>query len=61
MRMGKSGSFLGLPYDWRRPTRARFRQRLWNKRDRRVFTPKTFGWGWSINFYELGRRLLGRH
>jgi hypothetical protein len=61
MRMGKSGSFLGLPYDWRRPTRSRFRQRLWNRRDRRVFTPKTFGWGWSINFYELGRRLLGRH
>ena len=59
--MPKSGSFLGLPYDWRRPTRARFRQRLWNGRDRRVFTPKTFGWGWSINFYELRRRLLGRH
>jgi hypothetical protein len=28
--------------------------------DRRIFTPKTFGWGLSINFYELARRLLGR-
>jgi hypothetical protein len=58
--MPRSGTFLGLPYDWRRPTRARVRDRLWNRRDRRVFTPKAFGWGLSINFYELGRRLLGR-
>ena len=36
---------------------ARIKQRSWNPNDRRVFTPKTFGWGYSINFYELGRRL----
>jgi hypothetical protein len=55
--MARFGSFLGMPYDWRRPTRSRFRDRLWNRRDRRVFTPKVFGWGWSINLYELRRRL----
>ncbi|HEX5502079.1 MAG TPA: DUF5808 domain-containing protein [Thermomicrobiales bacterium] len=53
----KSGTFLGLPYDWRRLTWARVKARVWNPRDRRVFTPKAFGWGFTINFYELFRRL----
>jgi hypothetical protein len=48
---------LGIPYDWRAPTMARLRQRWWNPEDRRILTPKTFGWGYAINFYELGRRL----
>lgn len=55
--MRKPGTFLGIPYDWRRPTRARVRQRWWNPDDHRVFTPKAFGWGYDINLRELGRRL----
>jgi hypothetical protein len=58
--MSKTGKFLNIPYDWRRPTRARIKQRWWNAADRRVFTPKTFGWGYDINFRELGRRLSFR-
>ena len=42
-----------LPYDWRRPTRTRFRARLWNRNDPRLFTPRAFGAGWDINFYWL--------
>lgn len=53
----KPGTFLGLPYDWRPLSRPRIKARMWNPRDRRVFTPKAFGWGYSINFYELARRL----
>lgn len=53
----KPRRFLGIPYDWRSPTMARIKERSWNPNDRRIFTPKTFGWGYSINFYELGRRL----
>ena len=41
----------GLPFDWRRPTRARLASRAWNPNDRRLFTPKSFGWGYGINFY----------
>jgi len=55
--MRKAGVFLGIPYDWRPPTPGVLRERLWNPHDRRVFTPKVFGWGWSINFHELFRRL----
>ncbi|MFZ1063551.1 MAG: DUF5808 domain-containing protein [Acidimicrobiales bacterium] len=43
----------GLPYDWRRPTVARAKSRMWNGDDPRMFPPKSFGAGWTINFYWL--------
>ena len=49
--------FLGVPYDWRRPTLARVKSRWWNRRDRRIFTPKSYGWGYDVNLYEVARRL----
>jgi hypothetical protein len=54
------GRFLDLPYDWRRPTRRRLRDELWNPRSRRILVPKAFGWGYGINFAALLRRLLRR-
>lgn len=53
--------FLGIPYDWRFPTWSRFKQRVWNADDRRIFTPKVYGWGWTINGYEVARRLGLKH
>jgi hypothetical protein len=53
----RTGTFLGIPYDWRRPTLRRAKSRWWNVRDRRVFTPKTYGWGYDVNVAELARRL----
>jgi hypothetical protein len=55
--MKLTGTFLGLPYDFRWPTLARFRKRFWNPRDRRLFTPKAFGWGLDLNLHELLCRL----
>jgi hypothetical protein len=52
----KTGKFLGMPYDWRRPTLARAKSRWWNPADARLITPRSFGWGYAINF----ARLLGR-
>ncbi|HEY7035216.1 MAG TPA: DUF5808 domain-containing protein [Thermomicrobiales bacterium] len=57
MRNRKTGTFLGFPYDWRRPTRARFKSRAWNADDDRILTPKSFGWGLTINLHALLRRL----
>ena len=51
--MNKQGKFLGIPYDWRALTSQRFKSRIWNKQDHRLFTPRAFGWGYTINFYEL--------
>ncbi|MBF6062785.1 hypothetical protein IU500_13610 [Nocardia terpenica] len=47
------GTVAGVPYDWRRPTWARLRARWWNRDDPRVFTPKSFGWGFDVNLYRL--------
>jgi hypothetical protein len=49
----RTGRFLGIPYDWRRPTWARFRARTWNPDEPRLFTPRAFGWGYDVNLYRL--------
>jgi hypothetical protein len=52
-----TGTFLGVPYDWRRKGfRSRLKQRWWNPEDPRLFTPKTFGWGYDVNLARLLRR-----
>ena len=53
----KAGKFLGLPYDWRALSISRVKQRMWNANDQRVLTPKVLGWGYTINFYALARRI----
>ena len=52
-----TGKFLGVPYDWRWPTLARYKSRWWNTRDRRIGMPRAFGWGWDFNLAEIARRL----
>ncbi|NEW38556.1 hypothetical protein GV794_23720 [Nocardia cyriacigeorgica] len=47
------GTAAGMPYDWRRPTWARVKARVWNPDDRRLFTPKAFGWGYDLNLHRL--------
>jgi hypothetical protein len=53
---GETGTILGMPYDWRRPTIARARSRLWNPDEPRLFVPRVFGIGWDINCARLLRR-----
>jgi uncharacterized membrane protein len=45
MNAKEPGKFLGVKSRW------------WNRRDRRIFTPKSWGWGYDVNFYEVARRL----
>jgi hypothetical protein len=52
-KRSRTGKFLGVPYDWNRPTKARFKQRMWNADEPRVLTPRSFGWGYDVNFYRL--------
>jgi hypothetical protein len=49
----KSDNILGIPYDFDKPTIARTKSRYWNGTDQRLFTPKVYGAGWTINFYWL--------
>ena len=53
----RTGTFLGVPYDWRRHGfKARLRARWWNPNEPRLFTPRAFGWGYAVNFARLFRR-----
>lgn len=52
----KTGTFLGVPYDWRRPTKKRVTQRMWNANESRILTPRAYGWGYDVNFHRLFHR-----
>ncbi len=52
-----TGTFLGVPYDWRRHGfQARLKERWWNPAEPRLITPRAFGWGYALNFARLFRR-----
>lgn len=53
MNKSRVGTFLRIPYDFRKPTVARLKERWWNSDDKRIFTPRVFGWGFAINFYQV--------
>jgi hypothetical protein len=57
MTAHRTGKFLGVRYDWRRPTWARYKSRWWNGKDRRIIMPRAFGWGYDFNLAEVARRL----
>jgi hypothetical protein len=57
MNAKHTGKFLGVPYDWRRPTWERYRARWWNTKDHRIVMPRAFGWGYDFNLAEVARRL----
>ena len=54
--MKKTGKILFIPYDLRFPTLSRIRERMWNREDPRIFTPRVFGAGWTVNFATLKDR-----
>ncbi|HEX5165975.1 MAG TPA: DUF5808 domain-containing protein [Thermomicrobiales bacterium] len=51
------GKVLGFPYDFRMPTLERLQQRVWNPDDERIIVPHVVGIGWTVNLYQLKRRL----
>ncbi len=51
------GRVLGMPYDFRGPSADRIGSRMWNPTDPRIFTPRTFGLGWTLNFGALAVKL----
>ena len=44
------GSVAGfVPYDFRMPTLARFRERMWDPEGEHFVNPRVFGVGWTVN------------
>jgi hypothetical protein len=60
MARRSQGKFLGIPYNWRRPSGDDMGIGAWDPDDDRVFTPKNFGWGYTVNFAALWRRVRRR-
>ena len=48
-----SKQFLGMPMNW---DRKNIFKTIWNKDDERLFPPKAFGIGWTINFHAVGKK-----
>jgi Family of unknown function (DUF5808) len=42
-----------VPYDLRRPTLARIRERMWNPESGHLISPRAFGVGWTLNVGRL--------
>lgn len=38
-----------VPYDFRVPTMARFKERMWDPESAHVVNPRVFGVGWTLN------------
>ena len=51
--MENHGKLAGIPYDFRRPTLSRLKERIWNPADPRISTPRVYGIGWEINLPTL--------
>lgn len=52
-----AGTLLGLPYDLRLPSSDRVAVRWWDPLNPRIFVPRLFGIGWTINFGALAVKL----
>jgi hypothetical protein len=57
---GKSGTFAGVPYSWRRVTWANIKKGFWNADDPRLLVPKVFGWGYDLNLAALWKKIRRR-
>ena len=53
----RTGSFWGLPFDWRTPSWRRIKANIWNPHGDRIVVPKSFGWGYEVNVHALLRKL----
>lgn len=52
-----SGRVLGIPFELRPPTPERIASSWWDPLNPRVFTPRVFGIGWTVNFGAVAVKL----
>ena len=54
MRTGKkTGTFLGVPYNWNKPTLAREKKTWWDTENDKFVVPRAYGWGYAFNIAKL--------
>lgn len=47
------GKVLGVPYNFRIPSKENIRSAYWNTETSQIIVPRPFGMGWTVNFYPL--------
>ena len=52
-----SGRVLGVPFELRLPTAERVGARWWDPLNPRIFVPRIFGIGWTVNFASVAIKL----
>jgi hypothetical protein len=52
-----SGWLFGIPYTFEPPTPSRVKHAIWDPSSDRLLVPHAYGWGLSLNFHALARRL----
>ena len=50
---GPQGTLLGMPYDFTRPSVAKFKARMWSPGGP-MLRPHVFGWGYTLNMAHWG-------
>ena len=54
------GRLLGIPYDFRAPTMAKVRERIWAPANPHLLVPHVFGMGWTVNIGRLSTVIASR-
>jgi hypothetical protein len=53
-----TGTLAGtIPYDLRRPSPMRLKRSMWSPDDSRIFVPRAFGVGWTVNLASVVSRV----
>jgi hypothetical protein len=46
----RTGTFLGIPYNWNRPTVEREKKTRRDPENVKFVVPRAYGWGYAFNF-----------
>lgn len=49
----KTGTFLGVPYNWNKPTVEREKNTWWDPETDKFVVPRAYGWGYAFNLAKI--------
>ena len=52
----RTGTFLGVPYNWNKPTIEREKKSWWDPENPKFVVPRSYGWGYAFNLAALRRK-----
>ena len=49
----RTGTFLGVPYNWNKPTVEREKKTWWDPENDKFVVPRAYGWGYAFNLAKV--------